>query len=385
MSVQRARLTGLGAGTGSVGVALVAGGRWLGWLEIASAGAVLAAVTVVAVLMTWGRTRLAVQLDLPSRRVEVGRPAVAAVRARNLGRRRSAPGWVELPVGVSTARLALPGLPPGAEHEEVVVIPTSRRAVVPVGPARTVRGDPLGLARRQVRWAEPVDLFVHPRTVRLTGASAALLRDLEGQSTREQSDVDLSFHDLREYVPGDDRRAIHWRTTARLGTLMVKRYEDTRRSLTGVALTTDPRDTAAEQELELAVEVTASVGVATLRDERDLVVLAGARRLRSGAPQQLLDDCSGVQATLGSAGAVELGRLLARQAPDVSLAVLVTGSVAADRDLRAVARHLPVGTRTLVVACEPGAVSTVRTHGGVSVCRLGRLADLPRVLTRAVS
>ena len=73
---------------------------------------------------------------------------------------------------------------------------------------------------------------MHPLLVSLAGASSGLLRDLEGQATRDLSDSDLSFHALRDYVAGDDRRYIHWRTTARRGSLMVKQFEDTRRTTT---------------------------------------------------------------------------------------------------------------------------------------------------------
>jgi hypothetical protein len=53
-------------------------------------------------------------------------------------------------------------------------------------------------------------------------------------------------------------------------------------------------------------------------------------------------------------------------------------------DLRAAARHVPVGTRTLVLACSPGAEISVRTQGSLSIGTVGALDDLPRVLRRVV-
>ena len=37
----------------------------------------------------------------------------------------------------------------------------------------------------------------------------------------------MAFSSLREYAPGDDPRQIHWRTTARLGRLVVREHVDT--------------------------------------------------------------------------------------------------------------------------------------------------------------
>jgi uncharacterized protein (DUF58 family) len=288
-------------------------------------------------------------------------------------------------VGQVVAEFTVPSLASGAEHDDLFAIPTARRAVIVVGPVRSVRGDPFGLARRSVRWTRPVELFVHPLLVSLAGASAGLLRDLEGQASRDLSDSDLSFHALRDYVAGDDRRYIHWRTTARRGSLMVKQFEDTRRTQTAVALSTDLRDYADDDEFEMAVSVVASIGVQTIREERQLAVLAGPGMLRVETPPLLLDDCSGLALASTGAGAALLGRRVVREAPEASVAVLVTGSVPTQSELRLGARHVPTGTRTVLVRCELGADDAERSHGTLSVATLGTLDDLPRLLRRVIA
>lgn len=379
------RVSPVGWGVAVVALLGLVLGRWFGWLELAALGAALTAVLVVSLLMTAGRARYEIRLDMADRRVKVGERAVGRVDVKNLARRRSLPSRVELPVGAAVAEFSVPALAPSAEHDDLFAIPTARRAVIVVGPVRSVRGDPFGLARRSVRWTRPVELFVHPLLVSLAGASSGLLRDLEGQSTRDLSDSDLSFHALRDYVAGDDRRYIHWRTTARRGSLMVKQFEDTRRTQTAIALATDPRDYADDDEFELAVSVVASVGVQTIREERDLAVLAGPGMLRVETPPLLLDDCSGIQLASSGAGMALLGRRVAREAADASVAVLITGSVPSDSNLRLGARHVPTGTRTVVVRCERGADVAVRTQGSLSLATIGTLDDLPRLLRRVTA
>ncbi len=379
------RVSPVGWGVAVVALLGLVLGRWFGWLELAAIGAALTAVLVVSLVMTAGRARYEIRLDMADRRVRVGERAVGRVEVSNVARRRSLPSRVELPVGAAVAEFSVPALAPGAEHDDLFAIPTARRAVIVVGPVRSVRGDPFGLARRSVRWTRPVDLFVHPLLVSLAGASSGLLRDLEGQSTRDLSDSDLSFHALRDYVAGDDRRYIHWRTTARRGALMVKQFEDTRRTQTALVLATDPRDYADDDEFELAVSVIASVGVQTIREERDLAVLAGPGSLRVETPPLLLDDCSGIQLASSGAGMALLGRRVAREAADASVAMLVTGSGPSDSDRRLGARHVPTGTRTVVVRCERGADVSVRTQGSLSLATIGTLDDLPRLLRRVTA
>ncbi|WP_298456543.1 DUF58 domain-containing protein [uncultured Cellulomonas sp.] len=375
----------LGRVVGVVALAACAGGWWLGWVELATAGVVLLVVLLGAGVMSLGRSTYAVSLDLSGDRVRVGDRAIGRIAVRNTSRRRLLPALVELPVGRGSADFPLPSLGPGAEHEEVFAVPTSRRGVVVVGPVRSVRGDPWGLVRRRLAWTDPVDLYVHPEVVSLPAGGHGRLRDLEGRSTRELSDSDLSFHTLRDYVPGDDRRHIHWKSSARLGELLVRQFEDTRRSHTAVALSLDPADYADTDELELAVSVTASLGLSALRDASEVTVLGGDGALRTGTPGRLLDDCARLEPGPDRPGARDLATWVATAVPHASVVVLVTGSTADAAQLRTYAARLPAGAAAVVVACDAAGPVAVRADGALTLVRLPALADLPRVLRRVVA
>ena len=192
---------------------LLAGSR-LGWNEFLVLGTGLVLLLLIASVLSLGQPKLAINLDLRPQRVVVGDRAAGATTVRNVGRRGMLPIRLELPVGGGVAQFDLPPLARDEVQDFSFVVPTSRRSIVPVGPVRSVRGDPLNLMRREITWGDSIDLFVHPRTVELAGLAAGWLRDLEGQTTNDISPSDLAFHTLREYVPGDDRRHIHWRTSA---------------------------------------------------------------------------------------------------------------------------------------------------------------------------
>ena len=90
-------------------------------------------------------------------------------------------------------------------------------------------------------------------------------RDLEGP-TRERSEGTASFHQLREYVPGDDLRRIHWRSTARTGDLLVKQMVDTTRPELVVVLDNRAAAVGAD-DFEEAVDIVASVVAAAEDDD----------------------------------------------------------------------------------------------------------------------
>lgn len=359
-----------------------AGLRWH-WDEAVVLAFVGVAVLLVAAAFLVGRSPYAVSLTLAHHRVVVGERAVGRVEVRNTSRGTTLPAEVELPVGRSVSVFALPRLAGGASHEDLFTIPTRRRTVITLGPVRSVRGDPLGVARREVRWTEPTELFVHPRTVALSGSSAGFLKDLEGRPTRVVSPSDISFHALREYVVGDDRRHIHWRSSARTGQLMVRQFEETRRSHLAVALSTLRSDYGEDpEEFELAVSVAGSLGLYAFREERDLTVLADVGPLRTHAAGSMLDDLTRVGLGARRADVTRLAERLARLAPDASIAFLLTGSQVPLATLQAAAVRLPAEVQVVAFRCLLGEPSGRRAFAGLDVVTIGSLDDLPVALHR---
>jgi hypothetical protein len=359
-------------------------GRRLGWDELVTGGVTLAGLLVISIILTLGRSTYSVELDLADRRVTVGQRALGRIAVTNVGRSRMLPAEIELPVGAGAASFEMPSMAAGAVHEEVFAVPTARRAVVVVGPVRSVRGDALGLVRRQLRWTEPEELYIHPRIVSLASARTGVMRDLEGQTTRVVSENDMSFHALREYVAGDDRRNIHWRTSARLNKLMVRQYEDTRRTHTALALEDSRAAYLDEDEYEAAVEVFASLGAQAVREGLEITALSGEDVLRTGTPPRFLDDCAGLTSRPGPTGP-GVTRTVAQSVPHASMVIVVTGSVPDAAELRRSALHVPAGVRTAIIVVSLGHELRMQTLGRLSVAHIGDLADLPRLVSRLVS
>jgi len=211
-------------------------GAVTGWREWTGIAAALAVLLLAAVVSALGRSSCAVTLELDRRRFVVGDVGTSVVQVSNTANRRMFPLRMELEVAGLPMTVRVPSLAAGGTHRVEIPLPTARRAVVKIGPLRAVRGDVFGLIRRVVHWPIDEQVFVHPRTVRPSGALPGFVRDLEGEESTRRAASDLSFHTLREYVPGDDRRFIHWKSTARNGTLQVREFRETHRSLIAVVV-----------------------------------------------------------------------------------------------------------------------------------------------------
>lgn len=373
-------------------------GYTLGWLELVVVGWAGVVLAVIAALYLIGRSPFRVSLTLPHRRVVVGDPARGAVTLHNPTRRRALGVKVEIPVGVGLAELAMPSLKAGASFTNEFAVPTLRRGVIPVGPVRTVRADPIGLVRRELVWTDTEDLVVHPRTVGIPSTSTGLIRDLEGSPTRDLTSSDVAFHALREYQVGDERRYIHWKSTAKTGTYMVRQFEQTRRSHLVVALSLATSDYASEEEFELAVSVAGSLGVRAIRDGRTVSVVVSTvtpefakrktyavRPLATHVPARLLDDLAVVEVAGAALGIRDVGRIAAEGNVGISVAFLVCGSLATPSELRAASNSFPVDVGVVAIVCDPDAVPGFRRVAGLSVLTVGYLEDLRIALARTAA
>lgn len=378
-------VSGLGWSVLAASVLLWVLGQAYGWQEATAAAVAAFVLFLLAVGFIMGRSSYGVLLDLARTRVAVGDSAVGSIAVSNTSARPLLPAALELPVGGATAVFHLPRMKPGQVHEDLFTIPTARRAVIVVGPVRSVRADPLHLLRRQVLWTEPEDLFVHPKTVALAGSAAGFIRDLEGMPTTDLSSADVSFHALRDYVPGDDRRHIHWKTTARTNTLMVRQFEETRRAHLAISLSTNTDEYATEQEFELAISAAASIGLQAIREQRDLDVLTQNGPLRCQTGRNMLDDMTRIVGAPHRRTAVDLARTLADTVPNASVVFFVVGSNVTATALRSAAASVPPGVRSLAVRIQSGAAPARANIADLTVLTLGDLAELAIVLRKAAA
>ena len=374
-------------------LAMLIAGFILGWQELTFVGLTILVGLLFCAVFLIGRTTYKVAIELSPSRVVMGERALGRLVITNSGTRPVLAARIELPVGAGRAEFSIPGLKPGEEHDELFAVPTNRRAIIVAGPAVSVRGDQLGLLRRTVRWSEPVELLVHPITTPLASSAAGLVRDLEGQVTNKITDSDLSFHALRSYSPGDDRRYVHWRTSARLiqqtgdpMDLMVRQFQETRRSQLTILQSESAAFYADSDEFELAVSVTASLAGQVIRDGIALNVVSEARRLHTYSASVMLDDtCRLTMSPRLGSDAREFARQATKRLPPPSVAFIVGGSRMTPADYRRIETLFPADTTVIAFRVEPGVDAALRLVGGVQLAVVGALRDLPKILARAAA
>lgn len=254
-------LTRAGWWTLGIGSALVVFAIPTGYVDIGYVGA--ACLIAVALGFGWvmWRPRLRIRREIDPTRVTVGDVALGMVTVENISRRSALALVARDRMGTASVDVPLPRLKPGEHRLSKYRLPTERRAVLTIGPLVVSRTDPFGLASFEQEFGETTTLWVHPRRHALVPLPATLQRSLEVATSDMSPRGTMAFHTLREYVPGDDRRHIHWRTTARTGTLMVRQYVDT--SLPDLTILLDTRrDRHTDDSFEQAVEAAASLVVA---------------------------------------------------------------------------------------------------------------------------
>jgi uncharacterized protein (DUF58 family) len=358
-------------------------GFLLHWSELVFIGVTLAAAVAIASGYAIGRTTYAVTVELNPRRVIVGGRALGRIAVTNSGTRPVLGSRMELPVGAAHAEFQLPRLAPGQEHEDLFAVPTHRRALILAGPATSVRGDQLGLLRRTQTWTDRIELFVHPLTTRLKASAQGLVRDLEGQATKTITNSDLAFHALRPYEQGDSMRNVHWRTSARTGQLMVRQYQETRRSQLLLVLGADAAHYASDDEFELAVSVLASVGVHVIGEENQITAGWDGGAMHTVSPVSLLDDsCRLEPVRRGAKPLREVVRTLAARRAQPSVVLLVVGSQTPPADIRAVATLWGHDTVFTAVRVDEAGEAVMRRSGPVTIASVTTLRELPLMLSR---
>jgi uncharacterized protein (DUF58 family) len=254
--------------------------------------------------------------------------------------------------------------------------------VVQVGPVTARRTDPLSLLKWDERWSPTTELLVLPRMVDVESLGLGVIRDQEGTPSDEISMSDLAFHALREYVPGDDLRHVHWRSSAKADTLQVRQYQDTRRSHLTVVVDDDSDSYADPEDFETAVSAAASIAARAHRDGVDLSMLCGEHAVTGRGLDGVLDACCRIET--GTSNAVQGAREAMRLAPQTSWLVMVTGSAAPEELAGSLRAGLAPDVTLLLIRADGSSTTTVAHAAGARLLTLRALDELPRALVAAV-
>lgn len=383
--MSRLRLTARGW-TVAVAAAFCLGlGLWASYPGLVGLGTVLAVLLAAALAGLLVPAPATVRRHAQPSRVERMGQATARISVTN------ASGWLTLDisgqdrVGAELVPFEVPRLAPGASASTEVPIPTGRRGVVDFGPLTLHRTSLAHLMHTQVRHGSRAQVVVEPRILDALGMPPGRRRGHAGADDQiAHGGTDLVG--LREYAPGDDLRRLHWATSARRGTLMVREDADPSAPHLTVLLD-DAAATYTAEQFEEAVDVATSL----------LATAAGAEcpaRLLTTSGQLDLDvPASGMGAGPAGLDPDVLGRLAQLDTTDQGLPGAVFAS---SPDIVAVVTaagaHLPGHVATaatapvgVVLAVDPAPTQQIDAAAEVLVLRGPRAEDLVTGWRRAVA
>ncbi len=294
----------------SAGLALAACAVLLGQRDLLRAAVFLIFLPLAAVfVVARTRYRLACSRLLDPPRVEAGRASTVLLRLDNVSKIPSGVLLMEdqLPYVLGgRPRFVLDRVEPKGVREVSYPVRADVRGRYRVGPLSVRLTDPFGLIELTRSFSSADDLVVTPvvsplPTIRLggdwTGGGDATARSVAASGSDDAA--------TREYRHGDDLRKVHWRSTARVGELMVRREEQPFQSRATILLDSRViahRGDGPGSSFEWAVSAVASVaanlgragyGLRVLMDS-GLDLVPASSGLGEGA---VLDALAGVQAS----------------------------------------------------------------------------------------
>src|SRR6478735_9933936 len=257
-----------------VGLLVVVAVMVAGQRDVMRIGLLLLALPVIAaVLVARARLRLSCERSVEPPRVALGSPMRGRITLGQEGR---------LPAGILLLEDSVPAELGNRPRFVVDKADLSWRRVVEYPMLGRVRGrfhtgplmvrttDPFGLVQLDRQFTATTEVMVTPEVVPLPLIRTAGGGGSTGEARPHRVGV-VGQDDVlvREYRQGDDVRRIHWRSTARLGELMVRREEQAWDPSAPIILDSRARAHAGpgmHSSLEWAISAAGSVAIHFLAD-----------------------------------------------------------------------------------------------------------------------
>jgi uncharacterized protein (DUF58 family) len=241
----------------------------LGQGPLARIGVLVAALPLVtAFLIGRSRYRFALVRTVTPTHVEAGQPSRVELALTNEGRAPTGVLLLEehLPYVLGNRpRFVLEGIGHGWRRHVHYQVRSDVRGRFEIGPMTVRVSDPFGLVELGRSFRTTVPLVVTPRTIPLPAIPLSGAWTGSGDN-RPRAFAMGSAEDVtvREYRRGDDLRRVHWRSSARVGELMVRREEQPWQSRATVFIdnrTFAHRGHGVASSLETAVSAAASIAL----------------------------------------------------------------------------------------------------------------------------
>lgn len=249
----------------------------------------------------------------------------------------------------------------------------SHRGVYGFGHVQLFVSSPLGLVQRRFKSGLPQDVKVYPSYLLLHRYELMAIHNnltLSGLKRLRRAGNQTEFEQIKDYVTGDDFRAINWKATARATRLMVNVYQDERsqqvvsvidkgrvmqQAFAGMTLL-DYAINATLAISHIAIAKADNAGLLTVERQVDTYVKPGR-----GASQMrlILDALYGQETSFGETDLSELCVNTPRMLNKRSLLILYTNFLSFNAMMRQLPflRQLNNRHRLLVVFFEDGELS----------------------------
>jgi len=339
-------------------------GSWLHYPELCQVAAGLAGLVLLATALVLRRPRLTVSRDIEPARTTAGTAALAHLTVLNRSPLPTPALRVEDRLGQARVPTATGPVAPHGRRDLYYLVEAPRRGVFTVGPVTVERGDPFGLARRAQSFPSTArELWVHPRVHPMAPLPVTAVLDEDLRPAVLPSGTRASSSS-REYVAGDDPRHVHWRLSARTGTLMVREREEARQPAVTVLLDTRAAVWDDDDRFDQACEIAASAVAANQTGPHPAELIVAGEASPAGA----LGALDRLAAAAPSVGTSLVDLVLAAERGAGDALVLVTGEVADGLVSRVAAlrrRYAPV----VVIELAAGRPVVARPRVGLLVLR----------------
>jgi uncharacterized protein (DUF58 family) len=163
-----------------------------------------------------------------------------------------------------------------------------RRGYYPIGPLVTLGGDLLGATSYEHRFQGDDFVIVYPKIIALRDLYFPSQSPAGNLPSRERLFEDPTrIRGVRDYQPGDSLRRMDWKTSARVGSLQVRRLEPVIALETAVFLNlngTEYPQPHRRQATELGVIIAASVAVHLVEKRQAVGLITNGRDPLADAP-----------------------------------------------------------------------------------------------------